>query len=367
MSRPDAECAPTRVLLVRHGQSTFNVNKRYQGRSDEPVLTESGAEAAALTGRYLARARFDFVASSPLRRACQTAAIIRGELQGAPPLETCLDLRELDLVGWQGMSMEAVENQYPEAYRTWLDLPHDFRMRTADGGEFFPVRDLFEQAHRFWRQFLPRHAGQTIVVVTHGGTARALISTAAGIGIECFQSLQQSNLGISILEFAPGSASARIEALNLTAHLGERAPKLKQGKRGLRALLVAGEQRADSVQSKLSTWRTDFWCSAADAQSKQAAAALPQFGRIITGDALAFWESTVQKRLRDRLQADKLANGVFIAPGEVLSGWLARVFRMEGDGQPWRPFGSAVVHYPEPDRPPVLQSYHPMTCEEAQL
>jgi probable phosphoglycerate mutase len=366
--RPDDyRRGPTRVFLVRHGQSTFNAQQRYQGRSDEPVLTERGAAAAALTGRHLARRRFDAVISSPLRRAHQTAGIILGELGGAPPIETSDDLRELDLGAWQGKPIEDVKQRLPESYRAWRDRPHELRMTAADGSVFFPVRDLFEQAFRFWGQFLPRHAGQTVLVVTHGGTARALIGTAIGIGVERFQALQHSNCGISILEFPAGSATAEIAALNLTAHLGEVAPKLKQGKRGLRVLLLAGEQPAEAVQWRLRGWHAEFACSAGDAQSKNVAAALVErSGEIVPGEATASFEQTVQMRLRDTVQAGTVATGVFVGPGDVLSGWLANVLQIEGGRRPWKPFGTAVLHYPGLDQPPVIQTFHPTVCEEAQ-
>jgi probable phosphoglycerate mutase len=365
--RPDdSGRGATRVFLVRHGQSTFNAQRRYQGRSDEPVLTELGAAASALTGRHLARHRFDTVISSPLRRAHQTAGIIRGALRDAPPIETSGDLRELDLGIWEGKSIEDVQQRLPEAYRAWQDRPHELRMTAGDGMVFFPVRDLFEQALRFWGQILPRHAGQTVLLVTHGGTARALIGAATGIGVEKFQTLQHSNCGIGILEFPAGSATAEIEALNLTAHLGEGAPKLKQGKRGLRALLFAGEQPAEAVRWRLRSLRAKFACSAADAQSKHVAAALlEQSGQIIPAEGPASWERAVQMRLRDTVPGT-VTSGVFIAPGDVLSGWLANVLRMEDGRRPWKAFGTAVLHYPGPDHPPVIQTFHPAVCEEAQ-
>jgi len=357
---------PTRVFLVRHGWSTFNVQHRYQGRSDEPELTESGASAAALTGCHLATYRFDKLISSPLRRAHQTARIIQEALPDLPTLETSDDLRELNLGVWQGMSMETVEQTYPDTYRDWKHRPEQLWMTGADGNVFSPVRDLFEQARRFWRQLLSRHAGETILLVTHGGTARALISTVAGISIERFHSLQHSNLGISILEFPAGSSTARIEALNLTGHLGEPAPKLKQGKRGLRAVLFAGDQPLHAVRPALAGLCADFSCSAPDEKSKCIAGLLRQPAEIIATDQPAWWEHTVQMRLRDATNRSNLTTGVFIAPESVLSSWLADVLLITG-GRPWKPFGAAVLHYPGLIHAPVIQTIQPSACEEARV
>lgn len=362
-----ANGAPTRVFLVRHGQSTFNKQHRFQGRSDEPVLTGAGASAAAVTGSHLARFRFDEVITSPLRRAHVTAEIIREALRDTPPLEVSQDLRELDLGMWQGMSMQAVEQIYPEAFRTWRHRPDQLQLTAVDGSAFFPVRDLFEQAQRFWRRLLSHESGKTILLVTHGGTARALISTAAGIGMEQFHSLQHSNLGISILEFSNDSGTATIEALNSTAHLGEAAPKLKEGKRGLRAVLVAGEQTVNEVQRTITGLSADFWCSAADEESRRVAAALARpSDEVVAANGTAWWEGTAQKYLDAATNRATATTGVFIAPRDVLSGWLASVLKVD-DRRPWKPFSTAVLHYPGLVHAPVIQMLQPAACEKAQV
>src|SRR5215472_1003620 len=71
----------TRALIIRHGLSTFNVQQRCQGRSDEPMLTDRGAAAAAQVGRHLATEQVDVFISSPLQRARQTAEIIAAILR----------------------------------------------------------------------------------------------------------------------------------------------------------------------------------------------------------------------------------------------------------------------------------------------
>src|SRR5258708_37539085 len=209
----------TRALIVRHAQSTFNVQQRCQGRSDEPILTDRGAAAAVRAGHHLVTERVDALISSPLRRALQTAEIIAAILreggQDQLSLNTNDDLMEIHLPEWEGLALEAVCQQFPESHRIWSDQPHEFRMLAKSRSTFFPVRELFDQANRFWRDFVRHHAGQTVVLVTHGGTARALISTAVGLKPERFHSLQKSNCGISILEFPASSSTAQIEALNL--------------------------------------------------------------------------------------------------------------------------------------------------------
>ena len=361
----------TRVLIVRHGQSTFNVQQRYQGRSDEPVLTESGIAAAVQTGRRLATERVDGLISSPLRRALHTADIIRATLRPGGQdqlfLNTSDDLTEIHLPEWEGVALETIRQQFPKSHRLWSDQPHKFRMTGTGRSTFFPVRELFEQANRFWGEFLPHHAGQTAVLVTHAGTARALISTAVGLKPERFQSFQQSNCGISILEFPAGSTTALIEALNLTAHLGERLPKLKMGRRGTRMVMIAADtppmQSADHVSGILNGLPVDFVLSADDPQSKKVAHALSASHpsahlSIFPGTVLFNRQRPEPLPLTDRIAwpQHSLSTGVLVGQSSELGAMLSAVLRMDGRRSPWKHSTNAVLHYSATGTMPVIQT-----------
>ena len=80
----------------------------------------------------------------------------------------------------------------------------------------------------------------------------------------------------------------------------------------------------------------------------------------------ALWEHTLQMLLRDAAYRANLATGVFIAPGNVLSSWLAGVLQATG-GPPWKPFGAAVLHYPGLIHAPVIQTIRPAACEEIRV
>ena len=369
----------TRALIVRHAQSTFNVQQRYQGRSDEPVLTDRGAAAAVQAGRHVVAARIDALISSPLRRALQTAEIITALLreggQDQFSQQISDDLMEIHLPKWEGLALEAVRQQFPDSHRIWSDQPHEFRMLAKGRSTFFPVRDLFEQANRFWRDFVRHHAGQTVVLVTHGGTARALISTAVGLKPERFHSLQQSNCGISILEFPASSSTAQIEALNLTAHLGERMPKLKLGRRGTRIVLVAGDtprQNAAQVSGILDALQVDFVLSADDPQSKELAHALiqahphPQLS-ILPGNVLFESQPLGTLPLSAPLVSSRhsLSTGVFVGRNSELDAMLSAVVGMDGRSSPWKHPTNAVLHYPATSKPPVIQTFNMPVWKEA--
>ena len=186
--------------------------------------------------------RFDAVYSSPLQRAKQTAEIIVSELASsdrpAPTSEPLELLREIDLPLWEGLLRQEVKDKYAEDYRIWKESPHELCMKTAQG-DHFPVLALHDQAKKFWKEILTRHQDQTILVVAHNGINRCLLSTALDISPERYHCIQQSNCGISVLNFSSNLGDpVQLESMNLTAHMGEKMPKPRPGHKGPRLLLV---------------------------------------------------------------------------------------------------------------------------------
>ncbi|WP_026103784.1 MULTISPECIES: histidine phosphatase family protein [Kamptonema] len=236
----------TRVILVRHGQSSFNKERRIQGRLDKSVLTEKGCTAANQVGAILGSIAFESAYCSPLQRAKQTAEIILSCFDTPPPLQATEQIMEIDLPLWAGMLRQDVLDKFPEDYRCWQEKPDKFSMVVSSNEgqiEYFPVLAVFESARRFWQDVLPRHNGGTILVVAHNGINRALIGTALGIPPAYYHSIQQSNCGITVLNFAPPLATGdlgavQLESMNLTSHVGEIFPKPRENHHGPRLLLV---------------------------------------------------------------------------------------------------------------------------------
>ncbi len=223
---------------MRHGESTFNVQRRVQGHCDQSNLTETGQAGATQVGIALKDLSFAAAYGSPLQRAKQTAELALAELSQPPKLQLRDTLKEINLSEWEGLTFEEVEQQYPEKYRCWNDRPHELTMGTADGTELYPLIELYEQARQFWRSVLPHHPNQTILVVAHSGINRCLIGTALGLGTEQYGSLYQSNCGISVLNFSGGLGElVQLESMNLTGHLGQPLPTPRKNC-GIRMLLV---------------------------------------------------------------------------------------------------------------------------------
>lgn len=249
----------TRVVIVRHGQSSYNTERRIQGRSDASTLTAKGCSDALKVGEVLSRLNFAAVYTSPLQRAKKTAEVICDRLSTSA-IQPQDNLMEIDLPLWEGMLLQEVREQFSEDYRRWHQQPQQLLMIIPDAQgtkKHFPVLALYEQAEQFWQEILPRHAGETILIVGHNGINRALISTALGIPASRYHSIQQSNCGISVLNFDPPSppipkgdpmpppyqggtkgGSVQLESLNQTSHLGEVLPSLRPNHQGTRLLLV---------------------------------------------------------------------------------------------------------------------------------
>jgi len=326
--------------LVRHGRSTFNAQGLYQGCCDQPELTERGRLDARLAAQALASAGIRFVVTSPLRRALDTAREIldefRRERLPIPCLRSDDRLKEIDLAEWQGLRFDEVSNRFPEQYETWRSQPDLLRMQTASGSTF-PVLDLFERARLFWKDLLSDDTRNSVLIVAHGGTCSALISTALRIGPERFHTFQQSHAGISAIEFA---GKARLKTFNSVSHLGETLPKTKAGRTGLRLLLVA-PTAGDTLGARQ----------------------LPQLLQRAHADCIISYHSpSGRERLKEMIGSvayRALTTVLVIVPHQEMRAALGELLNMDELTTACfelRPLSLTVIHYPGPDRPPVLQA-----------
>jgi broad specificity phosphatase PhoE len=159
----------TRILLARHGETEWNRLGRWQGHADPP-LNELGRSQAETLAAQLRDDGVSAVYSSDLRRASETAAIVAGRL-GLDVTELRA-LREIDVGSWSGLTREEVQERFPDGFARWRagEIGHDGE--TREELETRVVSAVESIAHR--------HTDQTVLVVTHGGSIRALRRHAAG-------------------------------------------------------------------------------------------------------------------------------------------------------------------------------------------
>lgn len=201
--------SPARLLLVRHGQSTWNRERRIQGQLDPP-LSDGGRRQAALLGDRLAGRTFAALYASDLKRAFETAEIV-GAAIGLTPQPTPA-LREIFLGDWEGLSTDDVASRYPDAWASWVDEPDWDVVAGGEGGAVFDAR-VGAAVDEIFR----RHDAGDVIAVTHGGVIQVAVHRVAGRPSRGLFPFKIQNASISLIEKRDGRAI--IGGVNDIAHL----------------------------------------------------------------------------------------------------------------------------------------------------
>ena len=216
---------PLRLLLVRHGLSSFNKERRIQGRDDLSNLSEEGHEQARALGRSLQDVSIQAVYSSPLQRAAATTASLL-ETQGGQAPDPVFDdgLLEVDLEPWSGQTIDELMQGSTEAYKIWKQRPMELELQRRDGSSYKPLPELMEQARGFISTLLERHpatGNDTVLVVAHNAILRCLMLVLLGEPDHGFRRLRVDNTSLSVFNIRPGDngPQVQIECLNSTTHL----------------------------------------------------------------------------------------------------------------------------------------------------
>ncbi|MET0560240.1 MAG: histidine phosphatase family protein [Gaiellaceae bacterium] len=165
---------PTTIVLVRHGETDWNRENRFQGRADPP-LNDTGREQARELAAVLCTESFAAAYTSPLRRAAETAAILAGVLGvGAVPDGS---LMEVDVGSWSGLTRTEVEARFPAGFARWLEYGHGW-----DDGETYG--ELGARVVSGLVDIAARHPEDVVLAVTHGGPIRSALAAAEGVSFD---------------------------------------------------------------------------------------------------------------------------------------------------------------------------------------
>ena len=171
----------TTILLARHGESDWNHAKRWQGHADRP-LTERGRQQAYELAARLEETELDAVYTSDLRRARETGEVVAA-VHGLSVRELPA-LREVDVGSWSGLTRAEAAARFPDAYRRW-----------EAGGEGWDDGETYEQlAERVVgavKRIAGDHPGERVLVVTHGGSIRAVHADALGLDVHTYRRIQR--------------------------------------------------------------------------------------------------------------------------------------------------------------------------------
>ena len=211
----------TRLLLLRHAESEWNAQGRWQGIADPP-LSPRGEEQATLAGQLLRPVGLTAVVSSDLRRARATAERIARELPVRGPLGVEAGLREYDLGAWSGLNRAEIEQRWPGEIDEWRQGV----LFATPGGERrdeFVVRIAAAVA-----RVASRWPEDTVLVITHGGVISALVRSLgapprrfthlAGLWIDADEGRLRPGTEVSLLAPGrPGSDQGEASELSATA------------------------------------------------------------------------------------------------------------------------------------------------------
>ncbi len=200
----------TTVILVRHGQTAWNVNERFRGQADVP-LDEVGAQQAERTAERIARQWAPAaVYCSPLSRARVTAEEIAAQCKVAVQVDRMLS--DIDYGSWQGLTPEEARRRYPRQMRRWQS---GSRWARPPGGE--SLRAVQRRCLEAVLHIASRHPEDVVVAVAHTVVNRLVLLGALAVGLRHFWHIGQDPCALNVIEIEKRSFT--LHSVNDTCHL----------------------------------------------------------------------------------------------------------------------------------------------------
>jgi broad specificity phosphatase PhoE len=207
------------LLLVRHGQSTWNHERRIQGQLDPP-LSEEGRRQAMRLGRRLAGRRFSGLYSSDLQRAAETSRLV-GEALGIAPTPMA-ELREIYLGDWEGLKTDELALRFPEAWASWTEEPDWDLVPGGEGSAAFEKRVTAVLDSLF-----ALHQEGDVLVVTHGGVIQIALHHVVGRPGRGIFPFRIQNASLTVIEKRDGRLV--VSGVNDIGHLEDGSGGLEIG------------------------------------------------------------------------------------------------------------------------------------------
>ena len=204
----------TKIILIRHGYSLGNKEKKFTGQMDLPLDRIGRAQAMSVCEYVKEHYQVDWIYSSDLSRARDTVAPLAKAL--SLPIHECRELREVDVGLWQGMLIEEVAKTYPENFALYKKKPG---LVTFDGGESYGA--LIARVRPFIEKLAEEKDGKTLVIATHGGVIRNLRAAWDGVELAEIERIPHvPNASLSVLHYENGRVTW--QSVGEVAHLADR-------------------------------------------------------------------------------------------------------------------------------------------------
>lgn len=204
-----------RLLLVRHGETDWNRDQRFQGQIDVP-LNSNGRLQAQKAAELLQSVPIDFAVTSPLLRPKETAEII---LKPHPhvPLSYLEGLREISHGQWEGRLESEIQDLFPQSLQAWKSAPATVQMPEGEN-----LHQVWERAVAAWTEVVTSApSGSTGLVVAHDATNKVILCSLLGLPMDSFWSIKQGNGAVTVVDYLDGASGLpSLQAMNITSHLG---------------------------------------------------------------------------------------------------------------------------------------------------
>ena len=178
--------------IVRHGQTNWNILGKTQGHGNSD-LTEKGENQALELAKAIKEYPIDFIYSSDLGRAVQTAEII-GNTIGVDVEETPA-LREMGFGDWEGLLIEEIKKDHAKTYETWRNQPH---LADIPNGETLHI--IKDRVDGFIKDLNEKYDSKHILLVSHSVTVRVMLLSFLNSGMENIYRIKQDNTALNIVE-----------------------------------------------------------------------------------------------------------------------------------------------------------------------
>ena len=204
-----------RLLLVRHGETDWNREGRFQGQIDIPLNAHGLAQAEAARA-FLAPIPLQRAYSSDMARPLRTAEVILGSHPGVP-LTTARGLREIGHGLWEGRLESEIAAGWPDLLAAWKRTPETVQMPEGE-----TIGGVWDRSLAAWNRIVagldPR---ETALVVAHDAVNKTILCALLGLTPADIWAIKQGNGGVTVIDYPRGAtAPPVVSALNLTAHLG---------------------------------------------------------------------------------------------------------------------------------------------------
>lgn len=181
--------ADTQLIAIRHGETEWNSEGRFQGHLNSSLNREGHAQAQALAER-LARERFDLLLSSDLGRTLQTASAIAMRTGHEIVVEPRLRERRMGI--FQGLTTEEAQARYPAEFARFKSRDPEYVIPDGES-----TRELYQRSVACFCDLAERHAGLTLVAVSHGGVLAMLYRHAMALPLDAPRNFDLHNAGIN--------------------------------------------------------------------------------------------------------------------------------------------------------------------------